>query len=213
MLRVKKSWWQRSECLPTTVCWASLWKANGVHVQRLIDVIVICPVHTGVFIFSAVLLRAYGAREASGLLHCNLLVNMFRLPMVFFDTTPQGRIVNRFSKDMDVVDTNIPSNMQMFLTYLLKVVCVLGVIAVTNPLILLAAVPLGIFYLMIQVWVFTARGIVYFFVGSSVGIKSVGDCLLFVGSGVGIKSVLSVGSSPAVNCHRTLYTFSFRYKT
>jgi len=35
-----------------------------------------------------------GARK----LHDNILTNVLRLPMSYFDTTPQGRILNRFEK-------------------------------------------------------------------------------------------------------------------
>jgi len=33
-------------------------------------------------------------------------------PMAFFDTTPLGRIINRFSKDIDEVDLMIPSHIK-----------------------------------------------------------------------------------------------------
>lgn len=36
--------------------------------------------------------------NASRILHSKLLNNIMRVPMMFFDTTPTGRVVNRFAK-------------------------------------------------------------------------------------------------------------------
>ena len=41
---------------------------------------------------------AVGCIHAAKLLHAKILSNIFRTPVSFFDTTPIGRIVNRFSK-------------------------------------------------------------------------------------------------------------------
>ena len=42
---------------------------------------------------------------ASRLLHNLMLERIMRSPMSFFDTTLQGRILNRFTKDIDSIDT------------------------------------------------------------------------------------------------------------
>lgn len=41
-------------------------------------------------------------------MHNNLLHGVLRTPLLFFDTTPVGRLLSRFSKDIDVVDTSLP---------------------------------------------------------------------------------------------------------
>lgn len=38
----------------------------------------------------------------------HLLSNVLRWPMQEFDTTPLGRILNRFSKDVDTIDNILP---------------------------------------------------------------------------------------------------------
>lgn len=53
---------------------------------------------TGIFVFIASLLLAKGAVAASTSLHSRLLHSILRAPMLFFDTTPIGRVVNRFAK-------------------------------------------------------------------------------------------------------------------
>ncbi|GFO10855.1 multidrug resistance-associated protein 1-like [Plakobranchus ocellatus] len=47
-------------------------------------------------------------------LHGDLLYNVLRSPMAFFDTTPTGRILTRFSKDVGAVD-NMGNNMRDFI--------------------------------------------------------------------------------------------------
>lgn len=46
-----------------------------------------------------------GTLLASRTLHERLLTKIMHAPMHFFDTTPLGRIINRFSKDIDILDT------------------------------------------------------------------------------------------------------------
>jgi len=41
------------------------------------------------------------------MLHMILLGRMMHVPMWFYDTTPVGRIISRFSKDIDTVDQTL----------------------------------------------------------------------------------------------------------
>ena len=45
---------------------------------------------------------------ASKVIHQRLLNRVMRSPMSFFDTNPTGRIINRFSADIDKIDLTIP---------------------------------------------------------------------------------------------------------
>lgn len=48
-------------------------------------------------------------------MHVYLLTGVLRLPLWFFDQTPIGRILNRFSTDVDVIDTTLPQNLRSWI--------------------------------------------------------------------------------------------------
>ncbi|KAK7734458.1 ATP-binding cassette transporter yor1 [Botryosphaeria dothidea] len=65
------------------------------------------------FVFS-VALSVFGTQGSKVMLH-QAITRVLRAPMSFFDTTPLGRITNRFSKDIDTMDNTLTDSMRMFL--------------------------------------------------------------------------------------------------
>ena len=94
---------------------------------------------------------AHGALLASRQLHAGLLDNCLRSPTSFYDVTPLGRILNRFSKDVDVVDATIPQTMSMWLRCTLQVTSMIVVIGYSTPYFILVAAAMGVFYFIVQV--------------------------------------------------------------
>ncbi|XP_062546105.1 multidrug resistance-associated protein 1 isoform X8 [Armigeres subalbatus] len=93
---------------------------------------------------------ALGALLAAKAMHEALLTYVLRWPMATFDTTPLGRVLNRFSKDVDTVDNVLPQLMRSFLTMFLSVVATLVVISISTPIFAAVIVPIGILYYAVQ---------------------------------------------------------------
>ncbi|XP_026210427.1 canalicular multispecific organic anion transporter 1 [Anabas testudineus] len=104
----------------------------------------------GVFVFLGTLLLANASVAASRILHSRLLNNILRVPMVFFDTTPIGRVVNRFAKDIFTVDEAIPQSFRSWLLCLLGVLGTLFVICLATPFFAIIIIPLAIVYYFVQ---------------------------------------------------------------
>ncbi|XP_066266540.1 ATP-binding cassette sub-family C member 5-like isoform X4 [Branchiostoma lanceolatum] len=84
--------------------------------------------------------------RASSNLHDKVFRSVFRSPMSFFDTTPTGRILNRFSKDLDEVDVRLPFQAEMLLQFTSHLMFSVCLIAYAFPYFLIAILPLvGIF--------------------------------------------------------------------
>ena len=104
-----------------------------------------------IFVMCASFSLAMGGIYASKLIHSRLLLNILRLPMSFFDTTPSGRILNRFSKDIYTIDEMIPQSLSEFLLTFFAVMDTIIVVSYATPLFIVVIVPLTILYLLIQV--------------------------------------------------------------
>lgn len=70
--------------------------------------------------------------------------------MSFFDTTPSGRIVNRFAKDIDSIDSGTPNNFEDFLNCLLNVLSTLFIISIETPWFIIVIIPISLVYGFIQ---------------------------------------------------------------
>ncbi|VDN10631.1 unnamed protein product [Dibothriocephalus latus] len=69
--------------------------------------------------------------KASKDLHRRMLARVLRAPCYFFDTTPQGRILNRFSFDIDNIDHNLPHAITEVFSYVVDTIVTLVVVFIT----------------------------------------------------------------------------------
>ena len=96
------------------------------------------------------LLVTLGGLSASSKLHNAMLENVFHAPMSFFDTNPKGRVVQRFAKDVDWVDRNIPMIFQALIRLLFNVLGTIIAICVASPIFIVIIVPLTFLYWFVQ---------------------------------------------------------------
>lgn len=96
------------------------------------------------------LLVAMIGLRASRKLFSEMLACVLHAPMSFFDTTPVGRIVNRFSKDMYTADEKLMPDLSTYLATLFSVFSTIAVIAGVTPVFLIFLAPMIMFYVSEQ---------------------------------------------------------------
>lgn len=100
-------------------------------------------------LFFRILVVARASLRASRVLHSSLTFKILRAPVRFFEKTPMGRLVNRFSKDIKDIDMDVAQFSSDFLSNFVKVASLLGVILIFNPYSLIGFVPVSFFYLFV----------------------------------------------------------------
>uniref|UniRef100_A0A8D3D6H4 ABC-type glutathione-S-conjugate transporter n=1 Tax=Scophthalmus maximus TaxID=52904 RepID=A0A8D3D6H4_SCOMX len=100
--------------------------------------------------FGTTLAIALGGIMASRHLHADLLHSVMHSPMSFFEVTPSGNLLNRFSKEIDAIDCMIPDGLKMMLGYMFKLLEICIIVLLATPFTGLVLLPLTCIYIFIQ---------------------------------------------------------------
>ncbi|KAG8344577.1 multidrug resistance protein A [Trypanosoma vivax] len=142
--------------------WLSMWSTNrlgfepATNLKVYLGIIGVAtlsiPLRLGV-VFALV-------RRGSKNMHSLLLGSISTGAMSFFDTTTVGRIVNRFSRDIDVIDMHLPETFIFLLQVAFGVLSSVFVTSVSQPYLLIALVPIGyVYYRLTLIYSASNRGI------------------------------------------------------
>jgi ABC-type multidrug transport system fused ATPase/permease subunit len=84
----------------------------------------------------------------SNRLHHAAISKVLHAPVAFFDTTPQGRITHRFSKDVDAVDNVVGETLRLFISTAVQVLGTIIVVTIVVP----AFVAIAAALLLVYIW-------------------------------------------------------------
>lgn len=104
------------------------------------------------YIFISLVREGYifwGSLRASRTLHTRLLESVSRAQLQFFDTTPLGQLMNRFSKDIEAIDQDVAPIAVGMLGCLFSMISIVVLISVITPGFLIAGFFITIIYFAI----------------------------------------------------------------
>ncbi|KAI0288069.1 ABC transporter [Russula brevipes] len=127
-------WWQDRRWPRPQGFYACMW---------IYAMLVIAQALTGLLVGTIVTLIV---NSASRRLHHDAISRVMYSPMSFFETTPVGRIVNRFSKDIDIMDNLLADSLRMVLNTFSVTLGATILISVVFPLFLITVTVVSVFY-------------------------------------------------------------------
>ena len=133
----------------TTSLWLSWWTSNkfGFTEGQYIGAYVALGVVQALLMFLFAVSLTISGTKASRVMLQNAMTRVLRAPMSFFDTTPLGRITNRFAKDVDIMDNNLTDAMRMYFLTLAMITSVFILIIVYFHYFAIALGPLFLMFL------------------------------------------------------------------
>lgn len=102
------------------------------------------------FMLLATIAITLACLRGARILHNQMLCRVMRAPIWHLDTTPMGRILNRFSKDIEVTDTVLGMSIRMVMMRFFSAIVSFAVIGYETPYVFLAVIPLSVLYYYIQ---------------------------------------------------------------
>ncbi|KAK4657219.1 ATP-binding cassette transporter yor1 [Podospora pseudocomata] len=132
-----------------TSLWLSWWTADkwSLSTGQYIGVYAGLGAVQALLMFAFMVSLSIFGTTASKVMLQNAITRVLRAPMSFFDTTPLGRITNRFSRDVDVMDNNLTDAMRMYFFSIGSIISVFCLIIAFFYYFVIALVPLFILFL------------------------------------------------------------------
>ncbi|KAK1247857.1 hypothetical protein MKX07_000745 [Trichoderma sp. CBMAI-0711] len=127
-----------------TSLWLSYWTSDkfGLSTGQYIGIYAGLGALQAVLMFLFSVLLSILGTTASKVMLREAMFRVLRAPMSFFDTTPLGRITNRFSRDVDVMDNNLTDAIRMYFFTLCMCTAVFALIIAYFHWFAVALVPL-----------------------------------------------------------------------
>ena len=114
------------------------------NIQFYIIFLAILLLISDIFFFKMVI-------NSSKYLHLSMFDSILRCKVSFFESTPVGRLMNRFSKDIEAVENQIPMAFKVLAKNSFTLITTLAIISISSPYFLIPLVPIGIVYVFYQV--------------------------------------------------------------
>ncbi|EGC38375.1 hypothetical protein DICPUDRAFT_148988 [Dictyostelium purpureum] len=136
--------------------WLSSWssahygKDSSLTGSQFLGIFVGIGVTSIVLVATRIVLFYEYTLGASREIHLKLFKSMIKAPMSFFDTTPLGRILNRFTRDTDIIDMLMTQSVSQFLNFSTNVLAILVVISIITPILLAPLTPIIIIFYFLQ---------------------------------------------------------------
>ena len=92
---------------------------------------------------------SFASLAASSKMHHKMLQQIMSCPLSFFDTTPLGRIMNRFSTDISVCDSMLPESINDLISLSLDFIGNTIVVMTVIPLFCAVIIPFSIIFLLV----------------------------------------------------------------
>ncbi|XP_073087926.1 multidrug resistance-associated protein 1-like isoform X2 [Manis javanica] len=137
------AWSKEAKLMNEFTEWKQI-RNNKLNVYGLLGLI------QGLLVCSGAYVLTRGSLAASRTLHVQLLDNVLHLPLQFFETNPIGQIINRFTKDMFIIDMRFHYYLRTWLNCTLDITGTVLVIVGALPLFILGVIPLVFLYFTIQ---------------------------------------------------------------
>lgn len=137
-------------CNIVTSLWLSWWTSNkfGLSTGKCIGIYAALGVAQAFAMFAFSIALSFLGTESSKVMLQRAMTRVLRAPMSFFDTTPLGRITNRFSKDVDVMDNTLTDAMRTYLFTLGMITAVFVLIIVYFHFFAVALGPLLVLFML-----------------------------------------------------------------
>eukprot|EP01080_Neovahlkampfia_damariscottae_P012239 gene12239-5825_t len=134
--------------------WLSIWSSHLIQPEA--PLFFYLMTYSGLSIY--VVCSAYvmslsiliGSIWSANKLHSMMLSRIFRASITFFDQNPVGRILNRFSKDQNTIDLQMPTNLLNAFVSLLQILSVFILITCIIPVFSFLIIPIWLLYFIWQ---------------------------------------------------------------